>query len=594
MPAVTISPVAQGQLFDDLGQPLAGGRIFTYAGGSFSVLQTTYSNYLGTIANSNPIVLDSDGRLPVTLWLVQGLRYNIVITRADGTTVLQTFENIKGVEGVATGVDQIIAGTNVTISPTGGTGAVTINAAGGGGGGTPASPTNAVQYNASGSFGGTSKFLFDPATDILTLGPTNTASIVEGEVGQTLTIISDGNLGLQSTTGNAVVTLGASATPKVTVSGPTAVQYATGLADSNLANKYYVDTTSTAAAAAVLPSQTGQTGKFLKTDGSAVSWDTIGTGVTGPVSSTTRAVATWNGTSGSALYDNANVGVTSDGKLQVGDIYFYNGAWTSQLRANIAIGINALAINTTGSANIAIGCGDGPLAANTTGEYNVAIGSSALNDNLIGSYNVAVGTNALYANADVGGQFNTAIGHEAGVNLYSGSGNTIIGAIQGPSSMNDTVLIAAGLNKQRLRINENGAWSFTNPYNAESLDYGTLGFALVSNGTGAHPDWKPANTKLPSYTETGNPVAFDPVVAGKVIKKAAGTIAANDGVCSADDFFMVYNTSSSSMTIQQGSGFTLRQAGTANTGNRTLAGYGFARVWFVSASEAVVSGEGLS
>ncbi len=32
------------------------------------------------------------------------------------------------------GVDQIIAGTNITISPAGGTGAVTINSSGGGGG----------------------------------------------------------------------------------------------------------------------------------------------------------------------------------------------------------------------------------------------------------------------------------------------------------------------------------------------------------------------------------------------------------------------------------------------------------------------------
>lgn len=35
---------------------------------------------------------------------------------------------------VASGVNQIIAGTNITISPTGGTGAVTINSTGGGGG----------------------------------------------------------------------------------------------------------------------------------------------------------------------------------------------------------------------------------------------------------------------------------------------------------------------------------------------------------------------------------------------------------------------------------------------------------------------------
>jgi len=39
----------------------------------------------------------------------------------------------SGGGGTSSGVSQIIAGTNVTISPTGGTGAVTINASGGGG-----------------------------------------------------------------------------------------------------------------------------------------------------------------------------------------------------------------------------------------------------------------------------------------------------------------------------------------------------------------------------------------------------------------------------------------------------------------------------
>ncbi len=37
-----------------------------------------------------------------------------------------------------------------------------------------------------------------------------------------------------------------------------------------------------------------------------------------------------------------------------------------------------------------------------------------------------------------------------------------------------------------------------------------------------------------------------------------------------------------------------RQAGTANTGNRTLAARGMATVWFNSATEAIISGSGLT
>ena len=49
-------------------------------------------------------------------------------------------------------VSQIVAGTNVTITPSGGTGAVTINASGG----TPGGSTTQLQYNNAGAFGGTS------------------------------------------------------------------------------------------------------------------------------------------------------------------------------------------------------------------------------------------------------------------------------------------------------------------------------------------------------------------------------------------------------------------------------------------------------
>ena len=61
-------------------------------------------------------------------------------------------------------VTQIIAGTNVTISPTGGTGAVTINATGGGGGTSPAGANTQIQFNNSGAFGASSNLTWDGTT----------------------------------------------------------------------------------------------------------------------------------------------------------------------------------------------------------------------------------------------------------------------------------------------------------------------------------------------------------------------------------------------------------------------------------------------
>lgn len=66
------------------------------------------------------------------------------------------------------GVTKIIAGTNVTISPVGGTGDVTINSTGGGGGGTPAGTDTQVQFNNAGSFGASASLHFNDTTDKLT------------------------------------------------------------------------------------------------------------------------------------------------------------------------------------------------------------------------------------------------------------------------------------------------------------------------------------------------------------------------------------------------------------------------------------------
>ena len=66
------------------------------------------------------------------------------------------------------GVTKIIAGTNVTISPVGGTGDVTINSTGGGGGGTPAGSDTQVQFNNAGAFGASASLHFNDTTDKLT------------------------------------------------------------------------------------------------------------------------------------------------------------------------------------------------------------------------------------------------------------------------------------------------------------------------------------------------------------------------------------------------------------------------------------------
>lgn len=65
-------------------------------------------------------------------------------------------------------------------------------------------------------------------------------------------------------------------------------------------------------------------------------------------------------------------------------------------------------------------------------------------------------------------------------------------------------------------------------------------------------------------------------------------------VFAANDVVTIYNNSAANITITQGAGLTLRQVGTANTGNRTLAQRGLVTVVFISTTEAVISGGGLT
>ena len=54
------------------------------------------------------------------------------------------------------------------------------------------------------------------------------------------------------------------------------------------------------------------------------------------------------------------------------------------------------------------------------------------------------------------------------------------------------------------------------------------------------------------------------------------------------DICSVYNNSGSSITLTQGTGLTLRVAGTATTGNYTLPQRGFVTIWWHTASEAII------
>lgn len=93
---VLLSPIGNGIAFLDAeGIPLVGGKIYTYQAGSSTPLDT-YTDYNGTIANTNPIILGTDGRCPDEIWLTYGYNYKFIIKDADDVTI-QTLDNLYGI-----------------------------------------------------------------------------------------------------------------------------------------------------------------------------------------------------------------------------------------------------------------------------------------------------------------------------------------------------------------------------------------------------------------------------------------------------------------------------------------------------------------
>ena len=62
----SLSPAPKLQFFDANGVPLAGGKLYSYAAGTTTPL-ATYTSAAGTVANTNPIILNSRGEAEV--WL---------------------------------------------------------------------------------------------------------------------------------------------------------------------------------------------------------------------------------------------------------------------------------------------------------------------------------------------------------------------------------------------------------------------------------------------------------------------------------------------------------------------------------------------
>jgi carbonic anhydrase/acetyltransferase-like protein (isoleucine patch superfamily) len=144
----------------------------------------------------------------------------------------------------------------------------------------------------------------------------------------------------------------------------------------------------------------------------------------------------------------------------------------SSANYNVAIGNSSLLFLTAGDANVAVGTNS---LLNATNIYNtVAVGVNALSSNTITNDNTAIGTGSL-VNMTSGGS-NIAVGYLAGKNLIDGNNNIFVGVNSSTTSSPVTASIALGRDATISSSNQLVIGSPSFPLTNNSIMYGGLSF----------------------------------------------------------------------------------------------------------------------
>jgi hypothetical protein len=429
---------------------------------------------MGLPVNFNPYApIPNDPFYSAQNWFIQGwqgplvLGFGLNINFADGTI---------NAGGSSSGtVNQIVAGTAITVSPTGGTGIVVVNNAG---------VTGLVA-----------------GTGISLSGGTGNITVTATGGSGTVTLINSGS-GLS---GGPITTSGTLALNYACVVDPTdynakgAILAGTGVGSySALAvglNGFLLTACSsaangvcwTAAPAAGIPCAC-ITGKGALVTGTAASAPVgLGVGANGQVLSANSACAVgleW-------ITPGAGTAATP---LALGTVY----ACTENTGSyNTALGSSALLVAAGGAANVAIGASSG--VALTTGLGNTLIGGGSACCLVDGQFNVANGYLAL--SAVTSGCFNIGVGANSGNALTTEGCNVVIGGHPGIVTQCNNVILSDGVGTLRLTLNSCGALS------PDGTTFGTAGQILCSNGPTGQWNWTSA---------AGSPDAT-PVAAGVVL-----------------------------------------------------------------------------
>jgi hypothetical protein len=109
---------AGAQFLDNNGTILSGGKLYSYAAGT-TTPQATYTSASGATAHTNPIILNSAGRVATgEIWLTAGENYKFSLFTSTNV-LIATWDNITGINGA-----DITSNASTVVYDPAGTGAV--------------------------------------------------------------------------------------------------------------------------------------------------------------------------------------------------------------------------------------------------------------------------------------------------------------------------------------------------------------------------------------------------------------------------------------------------------------------------------------
>jgi hypothetical protein len=96
---VNLSPVGgvAAQFFDNSGQVLTGGKLYSYYAGT-TTPATTYTTSSGITAQPNPIILNAAGRVPDSgeIWLADNIQYKFLL-KDQNDVQIASWDNVVGI-----------------------------------------------------------------------------------------------------------------------------------------------------------------------------------------------------------------------------------------------------------------------------------------------------------------------------------------------------------------------------------------------------------------------------------------------------------------------------------------------------------------